>query len=158
MIRTVADVTLRELCRRGWALAMVVGLPLLLLRMGPVRYRPSFLIVGAGWAVATLALFSHVAGLPVERRLSVIGAHRTALHLGRQLALSAIGMGVAAVAWLAAWADGTPRPGVTAVALVASVLVGVPLGALVAQLLPREMDGTLVMIAILAITLTARAE
>lgn len=158
MIRAVAAVTIRELLRRGWALAMVVLLPLFLLHLGPVRYRPSFLAVGAGWAVATLALFSYGAARPVEGRLWVMGAHRSALHLGRQIALSAVGLGVAAIAWVGAVVDGTDRPGTMAVALAAAVLVGVPLGGLVAQALPREMDGTLVMIAILAITLTARAQ
>lgn len=158
MIATVAAVSIRELSRRGWALAMVVLLPLFLLRLGPGRYRVWFLVVGAGWAVATLALFSYVAARPVERRLRVVGARPAALHLGRQIALSVVGLGVAAVAWIGAWLAGADRPDMVALALIAAVLVGVPSGGLVAQVVPREMDGTLVMIALLAITLTAQAE
>jgi hypothetical protein len=158
MIATVALVTVRELCQRGWALAMVVLLPLFLLRLGPVRYRVSFLVVGAGWAVATLALFSYVAARPVERRLRVAGARPVSLHLGRQIALSVLGLGVATVAWVGAWLARADRPDMVALALVAAVLVGVPLGGLVAQVVTREMDGTLVMIALLAITLTSQSE
>lgn len=157
MTATVAAVTVRELVRRGWALVMVVLLPLFLLHMGPVRLREFCLVVGAGWATATLALFSCVAARPVERRLWVVGASGAALHFGRQLALSGTGLGVAVVAWVADRLDGAPAASDTvALALGCAVLVGVPLGALVAQVVPREMDGTLVMIAVLAITLTVR--
>lgn len=157
MLLTAASISLQEMSRRRVALLFVFLLPLVfyLVRIDVHWQAIRFLSIGVGWAVATLALFSHVAARRLDQRLSVIGASPTALFFGRQLALAAIGVAVAAVYFslVALTQDDLPHlPGV-ALLLVTTVLIGAPLGALVSFIITRELEGALALLSIMALQL-----
>lgn len=157
MLTSVASTTLREMGRRRVALLFVFLLPLVfyLVRIDVHWQAIRFLAIGVGWAVATLALFSHIASRGLDRRLAVIGASPTALFLGRQLALAAIGVVVAACyfAMVALTQDNLPRLGAIALLLVVTVCIAVPLGALVSLVITRELEGALALLSIMALQL-----
>lgn len=157
MLLTVASTSLREMSRRRVALLFVFLLPLVfyLVRINVHWQAIRFLAIGVGWAMATLSLFSHVSSRRVDQRLAVIGASPTALFLGRQLALMAIGVVVAGVYFclVALTQDDLPRTGGIALLLVTTVLIGVPLGALVSLVITRELEGALALLSIMALQL-----
>ena len=105
--------------------------------------------------MATLALFSHVGARRLDQRLSVIGASPTALFFGRQLALAAIGVVIAAAYFglVAATQDDLPRLSGVALLLVTTVLISVPLGALVSLVISRELEGALALLSVMAVQL-----
>lgn len=157
MLLTVASISLREMSRRRTALLFVFLLPLVfyLVRIDVHWQAIRFLAIGVGWAVATLSLFSHVGSRRLDQRLSVIGASPTALFFGRQLALMAVGVVVAAVYFclVALTQDDLPRPGGIALLLVTTVVISVPLGALVSLAISRELEGALALLSIMALQL-----
>lgn len=152
----VAVTSLRELSRRRIALLFVFLLPLLfyVVRLDVHWQAVRFLALGIGWAIATLALFSHVSSRRLDQRLSVIGASPTALFFGRQLAIVATGVVVAA-AYFALVAATLEVPRLLAVALLlgTTVLIAAPLGAVVSLVVPRELEGALALLAIMALQL-----
>lgn len=147
---------LRELSRRRAALLLVLVLPLVfyLVRIDVHWQAIRFLALGVGWAVATLALFSHVGARRLDQRLAVAGASPTALFFGRQLALVAVGLPVAAVYFLlvAATQDVLRLPAV-GLLLVTTVLVAAPLGAVVSLVVPRELEGALALLSVMTLQL-----
>lgn len=157
MTRAVAGISLRELLRRRVALLLVLLLPLVfyLVRLDVPWQATRMLAIGVGWAVATLALFSHVGAVHLERRLGAVGASPSALFAGRQLALTGLGVVIAAiyVAVVALTQDDLPRLWVVALLLVTTVLVSAPLGALVSFVLPRELEGALALLSVMALQL-----
>lgn len=156
MTLLVARATLAELGRRRVALALTLLLPCLffVVRLDTHWTALRLLAMGLGWAVATLALFTHVSTRSLDRRLVVAGAPPAALHLGRQLAVLALGLVLAAVylALVAATIREDLHRFLPVVWLLGiTVLVAVPLGALVAALVPRDLEGALLLIAIMAV-------
>jgi len=157
MLLVVASTVLREISRRRVALLFILLLPLVfyLVRIDVHWQAIRFLAIGIGWAVATLSLFSHVGSRRMDERLSVVGAPPTALFFGRQLALVAVGLGVAAVYFglVALTQSELPRLGGVALLLVTTVLIGVPLGALVSMVITRELEGALALLSVMALQL-----
>lgn len=152
----VTVTSLRELTRRRVALLFVFLLPLVfyLVRIDVPWQALRFLAIGIGWAIATLALFSHVGARPLDQRLSVIGASPTALFFGRQLAIVGTGLIVACVYFLlVATTQNVPRLPAVALLLATTVLIAAPLGAVVSLVLPRELEGALALLSIMAIQL-----
>ena len=157
----VAVTSLVELSRRRVALLFVLLLPLVfyLVRIDVPWQALRFLAIGVGWAVATLALFSHVGARRIDQRLSVIGASPTSLFLGRQLAVVAVGLAVALVYFIVvAITQDVPRLGAVALLLVTTVLIAAPLGALVSAVLPRELEGALALLSVMALQLLVDPE
>lgn len=157
MLRAVAWTSLQELSRRRVALLFVFLLPLVfyLVRLDVHWQAIRFLAIGVGWAVATLALFSHVGARRLDQRLSVIGASPSALFFGRQLSIMSIGIVVAAVYFglVAVTQDNLPRHWGILLLLVTTVLISVPLGALVSFVITRELEGALALLSIMALQL-----
>jgi hypothetical protein len=157
MLFTVVSTSLHEMGRRRAALLLVFLLPLVfyLVRIDVHWQAIRFLAIGVGWAVATLSLFSHVGARHLDRRLSAIGASPTALFLGRQLALATVGLVLAAVYFcvVALTQDDLPRLGGIALLLVTTVLISVPLGALVSLVITRELEGALALLSVMALQL-----
>jgi hypothetical protein len=155
-VLAVAVSSLRELSRRRAALLFVLVLPLVfyLVRIDVHWQAIRFLALGIGWAVATLALFSHVGARRLDERLAVAGASPTALFFGRQLALVAVGLPVAAAYFLLVGAtqDVLRLPAV-GLLLVTTVLVAAPLGALVGLVVPRELEGALALLSVMTLQL-----
>lgn len=156
MIRLVLVVTLRELARRRAASGLVLVLPLVFfaVRVETPWTALRLLAMGLGWSVATLALFIHVSARSLDRRLVIAGAGPVAVHLGRQLAVAAFGV-VAAVGYAGLVAltigDDLHRAAPVLLMLLLTVAIAAPLGALVAALVPRELEGALLLLAVMAV-------
>jgi len=157
----VSVTSIIELSRRRVALLFVLLLPLVfyLVRIDVPWQALRFLAIGVGWAVATLALFSHVGARRIDQRLSVVGASPTALFFGRQLAVAAVGLGVVLVYFVVvALTQDVPRLAAVALLLATTVLVAAPLGALVSAVLPRELEGALALLSVMALQLLVDPE
>ncbi|NYI40962.1 hypothetical protein [Demequina lutea] len=157
MVIAVASASLRELARRRVALLFIFLLPLALYtaRLDVPWQALRMLALGVGWAIATLSLFVHVSARPLDQRLAAIGASPTALFLGRQLALIAVGL-VLAGSYFAVAAlnpDGVARIGGVGLLLVTTTLIGAPLGALVSLIITRELEGALALLTVMAVQL-----
>jgi len=155
-VLTITVTSLRELSRRRIALLFVLVLPLVfyLVRIDVQWQAIRFLALGVGWAIATLALFSHVGARRLDQRLAVVGASPTALFFGRQLALVATGMPVAgAYLLLVAITQDVPRLAAVGLLLVTTVLIAAPLGAVVSLVVPRELEGALALLSVMALQL-----
>jgi hypothetical protein len=158
MVSAVAVVTLRELARRRRALVLVVALPLAfyLVRLDTQGQAVRFLALGIGWAVATLSLFTQVSSRELDQRLAVVGASPSALIAGRQLALTGTGLGLAGGYFaLVAVTQEVERLWTVALLLGTSVLIAAPLGAAVSLLVPRELEGALALLSIMALQMLA---
>lgn len=158
MVSAVAAVTLRELARRRRALVLVVALPLAfyLVRLDTPGQAIRFLALGIGWAVATLSLFTHVSSRELDQRLAIVGASPSALIAGRQLALTASGLVLAGAYFgLVALTQDIAQQWAIALLLGTSVLIAAPLGAAVSLLVPRELEGALVLLSIMALQMLA---
>ncbi|MGC4943543.1 hypothetical protein [Kribbella sp. DT2] len=158
MIAAVTAITLRELTRRRGALALVALLPLAfyLVRIDTAGQAIRFLAIGVGWAVATLSLFTHVSSRHLDQRLAVVGASPTALIAGRQLALTVMGLALAVVYFIGvALTQDVARLWSVGLLLATSVLISAPLGAAVSLLVPRELEGALALLSIMALQMLA---
>jgi hypothetical protein len=157
MIAAEYITSLRELSRRRTALAFILLLPMAfyLVRIDVHWQAIRFLSIGVGWAIATLSLFSHVASRHMDRRLAAIGGSPTGMFLGRQLAVISIGVAVAVAYFgvVAATQHDLPRLGGVLVLLLMAVCIAVPLGALVAMLITRELEGALALLFVMALQL-----
>ncbi|MBN6041309.1 hypothetical protein [Amycolatopsis sp. 195334CR] len=158
MLSTIAATSLRELLRRRAALSLVTLLPLAFYaaRIDLEGQAVRFLALGVGWAVATLALFSHVGSRHLDRRLAVVGASPTVLFAGRQIALIGTGLSIALVYLvLVSVTLDVQRLWAVGVLLATTVLIAAPLGAVVSLVLPRELEGALALLAIMATQMLA---
>lgn len=161
MLPTITGISLRELSRRRTALLLVTALPLAFYaaRADLPGQAVRFLALGVGWAVATLALFSHVSSRHLDRRLAVVGASPTALFLGRQVALVGTGLTVAGGYFiLVSLTQEVSRLWAAGLILATAVLIAAPLGAVVSLLLPRELEGALALLTIMATQMLANPE
>jgi len=152
----VALITLRELARRRGALALATLLPLTfyLVRLEVHWTAIRLLSIGLGWATATLALFTQVSSRSVDRRLTVSGAPPAALLLGRYLAVLGLGRTIGLLYTglvLATIGDELTRPGAVPVMLLLTATVATPLGSLVAALVPRDLEGALLLLSVMAV-------
>lgn len=152
---TVAEMTLRELLRRRGVLALMLLLPLafyLIRRDSYVGQSVRSLMLGISWAVSTAALFATSAGRELEPRLRLAGYRPHHLYLGRMLGLWTAGLAIALPFFLLTRFDAPDlRYGGVAVAMLCCVAVAAPLGMLVGALLPRELEGTLLLLTIVAV-------
>lgn len=158
MTLLVMRVTLQENVRRRGALALALLLPLVffLARIDAHWTALRLLAIGLGWAAATLSLFTTVSSRRVDRRLAVSGARPTALVVGRYAAVLLRGWLIAAVyAAIVALSigDRLVRPAFVLPMLLLTVAVSVPLGSLAAALVPRDLEGALLLLAVMALQL-----
>ena len=152
----MADATLRELGRRRVVLAMMLALPMMfyLGRRGDhTGQAVRFLLLGVGFTVTTGSLFATAAARSLEPRLRLSGYRVRELYLGRLVALLALGLGLAAPYFLVILADQqVERVGALGLALVGAVVVSAPLGMLLGALIPGDMEGVLLLIAVMSLT------
>ena len=152
----VALITLRELARRRGALTLAALLPLVfyLVRLETHWTAIRLLSIGLGWATATLALFTQVSSRSVDRRLAVSGAPPTALLLGRYLAVLGLGWTIGLLYTglvLVTISDELTHPSAVPVMLLLTATVATPLGSLAAALVPRDLEGELLLLSVMAI-------
>ncbi|BCJ59144.1 ABC transporter permease [Micromonospora endophytica] len=152
---TVAEMTLRELVRRRGVLLLLLLMPLtfwLIRRDSHVGQSVRALLLGISWAVSTAALFATSAARELEPRLRLAGYRPHHLYLGRMLGLWALGLAVSVPFFLLTVFDANNlRYAGIAVAMLCCVAVAAPLGMLIGALLPREMEGTLLLLTVVAV-------
>lgn len=148
-ILTVAEMTLRELARRRRAIGFLLLMPLAfyVVRHEYLGQSIRSLFLGIGWAVSTAALFATVAGRTVDPRLVLSGYRAWQVYAGRLLGLWAAGV-VLALPFLVLIRIDAPqvRFGPIALAMAFCVAVAAPFGLFIGLLLPREFEGTLVLL------------
>lgn len=173
---TVARLHVRDLGRRRLALAILLLLPLVLyfsFELQPVdpelaqafagdpeRMAAAELwivasaSVGAGWAVAVAALFVIIGARRLDQSLLLAGYRPTELLAGRVVTVLALAAVITPLFGLVIWSqrdiDLTALLGSIALALLIAVAVGV----ITAALVPREMEGVLVIIGVVGIQMS----
>ena len=152
----VALITLRELARRRGALVLATLLPLTfyLVRLETHWTAIRLLSIGLGWATATLALFTQVSSRSVDRRLAVSGARPASLLLGRYLAVLGLGWIIGLLysgLVLITIGDELTHSSAVPVMLLLTATVATPLGSLAAALVPRDLEGALLLLSVMAV-------
>ncbi|MEU8179744.1 ABC transporter permease [Micromonospora sp. NPDC049044] len=152
---TVAEMTVRELLRRRGVLLLLLLMPLtfyLIRRDAYLGQSVRSLLLGVGWAVSTAALFATTGARELEPRLRLAGYRPHHLYLGRMLGLWVVGLIIAVPFFALPMIDGADlRYGGLAAALLCSVGVAAPFGMLIGALLPREMEGTLLLLTVITV-------
>lgn len=149
MWAAVARATAGDLARRRTALVLLVSLPFVTYA---TTSSPLYLTLVTGWAVATLSLFSWVYARGIERRLAIVGARPVVLFASRAITLAGVFvlLGAVGCAVVAYGERDAARPWALVTSVAVACLLGVPLGGLVGQLLPREMEATLLLMVVMA--------
>ncbi|WP_238433645.1 ABC transporter permease [Micromonospora tarensis] len=154
-LTTVAEMTVRELLRRRGVLLLLLLMPLtfyLIRRDSYLGQSVRSLLLGVGWAVSTAALFATTAARELEPRLRLAGYRPHHLYLGRMLGLWAVGVVISVPFFLLPMLDGANlRYSGLALALLCSVAVAAPFGMLIGALLPRELEGTLLLLTVVTV-------
>ncbi|TDB74594.1 hypothetical protein [Micromonospora sp. KC721] len=154
-ILVVAESALRELLRRRTVLIILLLFPLAfyLSRRGDhLGQSIRFVCLGLGWALSTAALFAGSAARGMEPRLRLSGYRSMHLVLGRLLALWAVGALLCAPYFVLILVDQHDvRYGAIALIMVLTVAVAVPFGLLLSAVLPRELEGTLVLLTVVGL-------
>ncbi len=168
-ILTVAEMALREIARRRSVLLILALLPLafyLSRRDGHLGQSIRFVCLGIGWALSTAALFAGNAARGMEPRLRLSGYSAAHLHVGKLVALWLLGAALAVPYFVLIRLDdhhpGTRYAAIAAI-MVFTVAVAAPFGLLLSAVLPRELEGTLVLLTVVGLqmllepaTVTAR--
>jgi hypothetical protein len=151
----VAEMALRELLRRRTVLVILLLLPLAfyLSRRGDhLGQSIRFVFLGLGWAMSTAALFAGSAARRIEPRLRLSGYRSHHLVLGRLTALWTVGLLLSLPYFILIRFDQDHvRYGAVAVVMVLTVAVAAPFGLLLSAALPRELEGTLVLLVVVGL-------
>lgn len=151
----VAEMALRELLRRRTVLVILLLLPLAfyLARRGDhVGQSIRFVCLGLGWALSTAALFAGRAARAIEPRLRLSGYRGGHLVLGRLAALWTVGAVLSLPYLLLIRLDqDNVRYGAIALIMALTVVVAAPFGLVLSAMLPRELEGTLVLLMVIGL-------
>ncbi|MEU4526630.1 hypothetical protein AB0F49_00205 [Micromonospora ureilytica] len=145
---------LRDLARRRTVLGLLFVLPLAFYaaRHDQTGQAVRFAGLGLAWGASTAGLFSANATKSIEPRLRLVGYTSFQLFVGRLVALLLVSWSIAAAYFVIIYIDlDVARPGVVAALLFLTVLVAVPLGMLIGAVVPRDLEGTLLLIALVGI-------
>lgn len=149
---TAAEMALREIARRRTVLAIMLLLPFAfyLSRRGDhLGQSIRFVCLGLGWAQSTAALFAGSAARAIEPRLRLSGYRSRHLLLGRLIALWTLGTLFSLPYFLLIRLDQHDvRYAAIALIMMLTVLIAAPLGLALSALLPRELEGTLVLLVV----------
>jgi hypothetical protein len=152
----VAEMQARDLLRRRAVMALFVLLPAAFYYSVPAGEPWSVLAasMGVSWAVAAAGVFGILGWRRADPRLALAGAPAVQGLLGRLLLLQALAFGLVAlfvpqVLWRSSAL--LAEPGLVILAFVLLAVVSVPLGMAIGALVPREMEGTLVLIGVLGV-------
>lgn len=108
--------------------------------------------IGIGWAAAGVALFSALGSRRVDPRLVLAGYRPSELLLGRLLLLEGLALVLAAGFGAVMMVTSRPaQPTALLLGLVTTGLIAVPLGLVIAAVLPQELEGTMALIGIIGI-------
>jgi hypothetical protein len=157
----VASLSAREVSRRRTVVVLVVTLPLwfYLARRDLAGQSTRMLAIGIGWAISTLTLFLVNSSRGIDPRLRLTGASVTSLVGGRLAAMSAAGVALALGYWALAAADQTVHhPWALGPMMLAAALAAAPFGSLIGALLPRELEGALALLTVVAVQMLANPD
>lgn len=151
----VAEMALREVTRRRSVLVILLLLPLAfyLSRRGDhLGQSIRFVCLGLGWALSTAALFAGSAARAIEPRLRLSGYRSHHLVIGRLVALWTLGALLSMPYFLLIRFDQHDvRYGAIALIMALTVATAAPFGVLLSAMLPRELEGTLVLLVVVGL-------
>ncbi|TNY35837.1 hypothetical protein [Thermomonospora catenispora] len=154
-VLTVAEMTVREILRRRAVLVIILMLPLAfyLSRRGDhLGQSIRFVCLGLGWALSTAALFSGSAARGLEPRLRLSGYGTGHLYAGRLAALWTLGLVLSAPYFLLIRVDADRvEHGAIALIMLLTVAVAAPFGLVLSVLVPRELEGTLLLLTVVGL-------
>jgi hypothetical protein len=152
----MAEMHGRDLTRRHAALGLLVALPLCFY-LASVGSGDKAIVnggVGLAFAVSGATLFSILSSSDVDQRLVLSGYRPHELLLGRLAFLGPLGLAIAtAFSVLMTTASQPTRPWLTFVGVAAVALLSIPFGLAVGAAVPRELEGTLVLIGVVGMQL-----
>jgi hypothetical protein len=151
----------RDMLRRHIALALLVALPLAFYLTSAGNGTDALPTGGTSiaFAVGGATLFSALSSAEVDQRLVMGGYRPIELLLGRVLFLGPLGLALAAAFSVLMVAIAHPeRPWLLGIGVALVALQSVPLGLAIAALVPRELEGTLVLIGIVGIQLAVHTD
>ena len=144
----VAEMTVRALVRRRLSLVLFVALPVVLYaaRHDGVGQSTRALIFGVSWAMSTVAFFAATDAASIEPRLRLAGWSSARLVIGRVVGLATLGT-LLTGAYLALVLVDHPivGPATLAVDFAMTMATALAFGTAVGAVLPRELEGTLVL-------------
>jgi hypothetical protein len=151
-----AEMQARDLLRRRAVMILFVLLPAAFYYSVPASEDYGVLAgsIGVSWAVAAAGMFGLLGWRRAEPRLALAGAPAHQGLVGRLLVLLVLGLGLVAIfAPQLLWrsADLLVEPALLIGALTLMAVVSVPLGLAIGALVPRELEGTLVLIGIVGV-------
>lgn len=152
----IAEMQARDLLRRRAVMILFVLLPAAFYYSVPADADFSLLAgaIGVSWAVAAAGLFGILGWRHADPRLALAGARAYQGLLGRLLLLQGLGFGLVAlftpqILWRSsALID---DPALMTLALVLMAVVSVPVGLAIGALVPRELEGALVLIGVVGV-------
>lgn len=152
----VAEMQSRELARRRVAMGLFAVLPAAFYLSIPAEQDYGLLAgaIGVSWAVAAAGLFGTLGWRRVDPRLALVGARPAEGMLGRLLVGAALALVLVAVytpLMLTRSSSLVIHDAAFVLALLAVAAVSVPMGLLIGVLMPRELEGTLVLIGVVGV-------
>jgi hypothetical protein len=155
---TVAEMQARDLVRRRAALLLLLGLPMswyIAEAVAGVDYAVGTGILVMAWSAAAAPLFAFLGARAVDQRLVQAGYRQRDIVVGRLLALLAI-CSIMAVALGIIMIVGSRPDGIRDVflALALTVLVSTSVGWLTSSIVPRELEGTLLLIGVVGLQIS----
>jgi hypothetical protein len=152
----VAEMQGRDLLRRRAVMTLFVLLPAAFYYSVPASEDYGLIAgsMGVSWAVAAAGMFGILGWRRADPRLALAGAPAHQGFLGRLVLILILALGLVAVfAPQILWRSGAllvDRP-MAALGLALMAVVSVPLGLAIGALVPRELEGTLVLIGIVGV-------
>jgi hypothetical protein len=160
-IAMMAEMHGRDLLRRHVAIGLLVALPLSFY-LASAGNGPSAVEsggVGMAFAISGAALFSVLSSRAADQRLILSGYRPFEMLLGRLLFLGPLALLISGGFSLAMALVSEPtRPWVMALGVAVVALQSVPFGLAVGAAVPRELEGTLVLIGVVGIQLATRID
>jgi len=160
-ILIMAEMHGRDLTRRHVALGLLVALPLAFYLASRGSGTRSIVAGGVGMAfsVSGATLFSILSSSEVDQRLVLAGYRPLELLLGRVVFLAPLGSAIAvAFSTIMVVGSSPTRPWLTFVGVEAVALLSIPFGLAVGAAVPRELEGTLVLIGVVGIELAVNPQ
>jgi hypothetical protein len=111
-------------------------------------------VIGVAWTIAGAAFFLGLSSRRVDERLILAGYRRAELAIGRVVFLSVLTLPLVIAHSLLITSSSRGATGPIVLAVAGSAVVGMALGLALAALLPREMEGTLALIAIVGVQIS----
>jgi hypothetical protein len=154
----MAEMHGRDLTMRHAALALLVALPLSFYLSSMGKGHEAIIAGGVGmaFAISGATLFSVLSSEEVDQRLVLGGYRPHELLFGRLLFLGPLGLLIGAgFTVLMSSVSHPERPWLTFVGVAAVALMSIPFGLAVGAAVPRELEGTLVLIGVVGLQLAA---